>query len=68
MYSRSNDFFVPFTKIVTQEYFEAHNCNVETYFTKEALARRAATFENNKDSLPQIIEREFEKLVGILGS
>ncbi|XOK61176.1 hypothetical protein ACJ7K1_32655 [Paenibacillus elgii] len=67
MYSKSNDFFIPFTKIVTQEYFEAHNCNVEAYFTEEALARRAATYKSNKDSLPQVIEREFEKLTGILG-
>lgn len=68
MQGKSNDFFIPFTKIVTQEYFGAHNCDVEAYFTEEALAHRTATYVNNKDSLPQVIEREFEKLAGILGS
>ncbi|MFI2858819.1 hypothetical protein ACH6EH_17070 [Paenibacillus sp. JSM ZJ436] len=67
MYSKSNDFFVPFTKIITQEYFDAHKYNVETYFTEEALTRRAATYERNKDSLPQVIEREFNKLTEIMG-
>ncbi|MFE6799927.1 hypothetical protein ACFVAP_27350, partial [Paenibacillus chitinolyticus] len=66
VYSKSKDFFVPFTKTFSQGYFETHNCNVQSYFTDEALSRRATTFKYSRKNQSQLIKIEFDKLVKIM--
>ncbi|UQZ34837.1 hypothetical protein C2I18_15650 [Paenibacillus sp. PK3_47] len=66
IYSKSNYFFIPFNGTNSQMYFEAHKFKIEPYFTEEALLRRAEIKAYNQDNLPQVINREFEKLLSIL--